>query len=85
MYMETQVTLDSLDIRNLIMLVDARMEELKAFKEKHGEESIPAMLADEQLSNYRATRKRLNYGLRDIKARARNGRNRPVSPRKAVK
>jgi hypothetical protein len=70
MYMETEVKLDSLDIRNLLTLVEGRMAELNEFKAKHGEESIPAHLADEQLYNYRQTRKRLRAGLADIKIKA---------------
>jgi len=67
-YREVELTLDALDLLSIESLVKARIEELQEFKAQYGDESIPAQLANEQLSNYRTTLRKIRLALREMKA-----------------
>lgn len=68
MYIETELVLDSLDILNLMSLVDARIKELKEVKSatEHPNGFI-AVMADDHLKMWRETQKKLKAAHEDIK------------------
>jgi len=71
-YIETELTLDALDIRMLMTLVKERIKELRDFK-KQNEAAFPAMIADEQIFNYNDTLKKLKAAhVRIIETKAAN-------------
>ena len=70
MYIETELVLDSLDILNLMTLVDARVRELKAVKKTNGAEhpnGFVALMADDHLKMWRETQKKLKAAHENIK------------------
>jgi len=73
-YREVDLTLDALDLAMIETLIKARQKELEEFKAQHEPDSIPAMLADEQLDNYRTTIRKIRLAQREMKDATRNGK-----------
>ena len=65
-YIDTTIELDSLDILNLISLVEARIEEIKSLI-KPGQAGMVKMIAEEQLFTYNDTLAKLKAASEEVK------------------
>lgn len=65
-YIETELKLDSLDLIYIENLLATRIKELRAFK-KEADGWMHKQLADEQLSNYNGTMKKIKAARAEVK------------------
>jgi len=66
MYIETELKLDSFDLIQIENLIKLRLKELREFK-SNSDGWMPKALADEQISNYNVTMKKIKAARAEVK------------------